>query len=173
MRSALLALALFASPALAQQAPFCVVSGAGSSCIHYSLQSCQSAARTFQGMCTANPNAMGQPQYRPMPQQPAAAPYPQPSLNLPNFSESWERGRQAGMQRRMAEQEHAARMALLKAQTEAAQRNAAPAKSSWADVAIAATQVAQSVAVYACKDESGNWQETRSPQVGCVVIRIE
>jgi hypothetical protein len=82
MRRFLLPLALLApAAAWAQNAPFCVVSGAGTQCYYWNAPSCQSAARSMQGICVVN-------------QQQQQSPQP-----MPNNYESWSRARENGAQR--------------------------------------------------------------------------
>lgn len=104
MRRFLLPILMIVSPAALAggNAPLCVFSGAtGAQCTYYDMQSCQSAARTFQGMCA--PNQQAQQQTQPAPATPAFDRTPLPTLELPNLYETWSRAREDGSRR--AEQE--------------------------------------------------------------------
>ena len=111
----------------AQQAPFCVFSGAGSQCYYYNLQACQSAARTLQGMCA--PNQAQAPQRYGAPVQPVTVQPQQPLQYCDGYiignyctpdpgkkvMEAYNQARKQKMER----EEHEARMALIRAQTQA------------------------------------------------------
>lgn len=55
-----LALALFASSAIAQNAPFCVVSASGRDCFYYDAPTCQQRAADVRGACVVNGAANNQ-----------------------------------------------------------------------------------------------------------------
>ncbi|MEP6906705.1 MAG: hypothetical protein ABI858_01805 [Pseudoxanthomonas sp.] len=89
----------FASGSALAQAPFCVVTSGVTNCFYYDVQSCQQAARSMNGLCSANPQA-GQPR--------ASQPAPQPSVVAPIYFDTAEAGRkgyEAGVQRRQAQEQ--------------------------------------------------------------------
>lgn len=126
----------FTGVAFAQGAPFCVFSGAGANCIFYSVQECQSAARTLDGMCGPN-TAAQQPQYTPRPAAPA--PYvPPPVYSAPqtgifdSFQRGYENGQriqQAQEEARMQREAHEANMRLIEAKADAASKMTPPTTS--------------------------------------------
>lgn len=114
---------LLPGAAIAQQAPFCVVSGAGQQCHYYVMQSCQSAARTFQGMCVANQQPATLPASPPpQPRQPYQSPG---QLYMPDIGGSFADGVERGRRAKQEREEHEARMELLRAQTEAVKASTA------------------------------------------------
>lgn len=159
-------------------APFCVYSSGPPQCFYYSHQSCLSAAKTFNGMCAPNNN----PQQGQAPQQPQLQGIqPLPQLNNGNSPGIYEMMRQntldaaaardAAIKRRREQEEHEARMALLRSQTAAVEQQSAGQANAmtWEDVAKSAEAHADKrYVIYSC---SLNGQTTLStiPKIGCIV----
>lgn len=158
MRPALLALLFVPTLAFAQGAPFCVASGAGTQCMYYDLGSCQSAARTFQGMCVANQQQPA-PQLAPQPRVEYNPPVA-PVMRSPNIMGGFMAGAAAGQAARQSREEYEARMALLQAQTAAAGAQA-PAPQRFFDV------------TFLCDDGNGGVKKTHAPELGCIVVEIK
>lgn len=139
-------LLLLAQPAVATgDAPFCIYSGAApAQCFYYSVDSCQSAARTLGGMCSPN-----QVQAR-------QAPATTTDLHRPNILGALQEGQERGARERRAQEEHVARLRLLKAQAAAT----APAEPA-------------PVVTYACQDGDDQTFTSRVPFVGCVVTDVQ
>ena len=167
-----LACALFAGNAVASQ--FCSVTSGGTNCNHISLDGCYQALRGMGGgQCVVNPQALPQPAasspvYTPVPVEAWKPPEQKPQGS---FYEAGQRGADAGIRQRQQREEHEARMALLKAQTEAAQvRSGQTPKPEetfdWGALknSVEAQQGIRQV-VYSC-----NGQQTTYPSIGCVVI---
>ena len=88
---------LFLLPALVAAAPFCAVTGSGTNCWYYEVQSCRQAAGPG-GACVANPDEV-----RP---STGSRPRQQPEFIQSNPAiESYQRGIQEGDRRRAEEQE--------------------------------------------------------------------
>lgn len=103
------------------------------------------------GQCVVNPSAL------------------QKSTTGSGFMDAWERGAETGRRRRMQREEHEARLALIQAQTDAAQAQAEPRKfSGWADVARKASEEMRGIPVYSC-----DGKQTIVPEVGCVVLGFQ
>lgn len=166
-----LALSLISCSALANQ--FCAVTSGGANCIFVSLDACYQAIRGMGGgQCVVNPQVLPQPiAPTPIPSPAPVRAWEPPQQRSASFSEAWERGGEAGRRQRQEREEHEARMALLKAQTEAAQLQTAPTSSpkkpfDWDGLtkSVEAAQGRRAV-VYSCEG-----QQTTYPSVGCVVI---
>lgn len=123
-------------------APFCVVTSYGENCWYYDANQCADQATRQRGMCLHKGQAQQQPANNPL-----------------DISGSYQQGYSFGQQMRLQREEHEAKMALYKAQAEAA--NPQPA-------AVTAP------VVYRCPGagEDGKDLFTAAPQVGCVVVAI-
>lgn len=175
------ALLFIAMPAWANgQAPFCVYSNGPPQCFHYSVQSCQDAARAFNGMCGANP-ASQQPGGVVRPVSPVPAPRFDPMESMRYIQQRGDEGMRLGMEQR----EHAARMRLLEAQIEAARQASEPSKTpapnGWEGVvsAVKAHRARRSIEdwnarqrgdSFRCDDGSGGALYTARPKAGCVYL---
>ena len=136
-----------AGPVLAQGAPFCLVSGLGQQCTHYSLDACQSAARTLDGMCVANVQA--QQPVQPTQIQQIAPQGVQPANSFwQSFADSQERAQRVRQQQEL----HRAQVGLLEAQ--------------------AARALAQPVIRYLCSTPERGMHVTETPEIGCTVVEI-
>lgn len=133
-------------PVLAD-APFCVVSGAGTSCHYWDAVTCRQAAASTNGMCVANQQA----------QQPRTPSYG------PNFGESFRRGYDDAARQRREAEEHQARMRLYEAQTRAATQVAE---------SIPTELRSSGLIVYRCVGSGGDIFYTGTPAVGCVVVAL-
>lgn len=102
MKAIIALMFVFAAGAAQAAAPFCVVSNAGSQCYYYDLNSCQQAARTMQGLCTANVQQNpSPPPIQVQPRNPSAV----QQMQLPDFFEAARKGEEAGIQRRQAREQ--------------------------------------------------------------------
>ena len=126
-------------------APFCVFRTGLQQCFYYSVESCQSAARTLGGMCSPNQN---------QDKQPAAV-----QLQHPDFVGAMREGQERGARERRAQEEHAARLRLIEAQTAAVGANAR------AEPAPTVT--------YTCQGSDGKAFTSQLPIIGCVVTAID
>ena len=149
MNLKLLAAILLISPlaALAGDAPFCVVSGAGTGCYYWDAGTCRQAAASTNGMCVANQQA----------QQPSTPSYG------PSFGESFRRGYEDAARQRRETEEHQARMRFYEAQTRAATQVAEP---------IPTELRSSGLIVYRCVGSGGDIFYTGTPAVGCVVVAL-
>lgn len=141
-----------AGPALGQDAPFCVIAGYGSppQCWHYNASSCQSAARSVNGMCVAR----------------ASLPSTQASAPQSNFAESFARGQAEGQRRRLEREQHEAQLRLLEAQTaEINARMAPPPPPS--------PPPSTGLVLYRCPQPDGVPFYTATAAIGCVVVGIK
>lgn len=146
------ALLALAPPALATgTAPLCVYSSGTPQCFYYSVDSCQSAARTLGGTCSPNTERGDKTRT-------GLAPAPAETVTLqhPNILRTMQEGQERGARERRAQEEHAARLRLIEAQT----------------AAISASEPTY-IVTYACKDGDGNTFTSRVPFVGCIVTDVQ
>lgn len=143
---------------------FCAVTSFGASCHFPSLESCQQSLVGVGGQCVANPAVLPQP----VPQVPSqlAAPRPAPvyrptPLPIGNIFEGAERGARAGRE----QQEHKARLELLRAQTRAAEAAATAKPFDWGALEQKAKAFTAGTPIYSCDGRT-----TDAPAVGCIVI---
>lgn len=159
-------------------APFCVYSSGPPQCFYYSYESCLSAAKTFNGMCAPN-NSPQQGQAPQQPQLQVIQPLPQSSAgNSPGIYEMMRQNtldaaaaRDAGIKRRQEQEEHEARMALLRSQTTAVEQQSAGQANAmtWEDVAKSAeAHAGKRYVIYSCSF-NGQTTLTTIPKIGCVV----
>jgi hypothetical protein len=155
-RIAIAALLLGSAPAWAQQAPFCATDNVGNrQCFYYDAQSCQRAAVSLGGICTANDREPAKPQRQGFYDVAGA-------IQHPDMAGSMQRGMQAGALLRQQEQEHRARPALLQAQTEAARGQRQEINGQAVGYWI----------MFRCPTPSGSWEYTGTPTAGCVVETV-
>lgn len=128
-------------------APFCVVSGGGTSCHYWDANTCRRAAASMNGMCVANQ----QQQQRVQPSQ------------GPSFGQSFQRGYEDGLRQRREAEEHQARMRLYEAQTREATQAAEP---------IPPELRSSRLIVYRCVGSGGDIFYTGTPAIGCVVVAL-
>lgn len=148
-----LLLIALSGPALAQQAPFCVIAGNGGSpqCWHYDASSCQSAARSMNGMCVAR----------------ASLASPQAAAPQASFAESFARGQAEGQRRKLEREQHAAQMRLLEAQTAEINARIAPSPPP-----TSPSPKPQGTVLYRCPQPDGVPFYTATAAVGCVVVAV-
>ena len=161
MRRFFIAAALLttAAPSMAGDAPFCVYSYGPPQCFYYSVDTCRSAARASNGMCAPNNQPQqSQTQFQQPPPAQIQQYRPQTSITdlMKHMQDAGDAGRREGMERR----EFEARMALIRAQTEAAQRASQPYQP----------YPEASSPRFLCTDLDGMRFTTSTPAVGCVVI---
>lgn len=117
-----LILALVASPAVAGN--FCAVTGSGANCSFPDAASCYQHIQGVGGQCVPNPQAISQP---PMPADATSRSQVydvNAAVQKPDYVGAAQQGIAFGQQQRMQREEHEARMALLRAETEAAKAQA-------------------------------------------------
>jgi len=138
---------------------YCALTALGPNCSFYDLASCQMHLQGVGGQCVANPQALSQSV--PPPPAPVVQYQPAPILQHPDIAGAAMRGYQQGQQLRLAQEEHAARMRLLEAQTYAAQQpQPIPQAAAPADP--------QYLVFYRCPGAEPEY--TSVPAVGCIVV---
>jgi hypothetical protein len=142
------------SAAAHAEGKFCVVTNYGQNCYYYDANQCRAAAYQQGGMCVLNPDQQ-------------VAPQTSISTIMDNISRAGEEGRRRGMEQR----EFEARMALLKAQTEAMQQATAQ-QQAMTQQPMTEAQVRQPVGtpLYRCANEDGSLFYTATPVAGCVFL---
>ncbi len=144
-------LAMTASAALAQgDGPFCVHTTNLQQCLYYSADECQAAARLANGTCA--PNSSKSP--------PKPAPATGPLEAMAHVTESGNKGREQGEQRRaFAEQVEA--------------QKAADGVAQWAAVAADAEAAStKGKPLFRCDTPDGGSVVTSEPEPGCVYLGV-
>lgn len=137
-------------------APYCLHGDAGNvMCIYHTVGQCKSASQYLGGLCAPNVQRQNAPSQAP----------PVDGIGPLAMYEYVRAAGERGRQRALEEQEHRARLDLLRAQTDAARAAASPATYG--------APHGQPRVLYSCRTPQGQENITAQPYVGCTVISVE